>query len=219
MIKQINPLTTYPITAPIGQMPVLRVSVSETDRAADIVMSLLLSSADVGDLVRIVRENFYRSVYISSQITNGRNDVDAAFKKVGAKITWVDRLPTTPSMLYRGDAKIRRGTMTNGVRSICASLAQYRTLWRHMGQTAILEKPIGADPWLRPIDVSEIEMMIDSIGVEGDETNGESGYILNRVAHAVIAGLASWLPPASSVERSDDENPPGYDRNAEAIRM
>lgn len=198
-------------------MPVLRVGVSETDRAADVVVSLLPSPADINDLSKIVQTAFYRAVYISSQITTARSDIESTLKKIGAMTTWTDRLPTSMGMLYRGDGKIRRGAMISGVRSICAALSQYRTLWRSMGQVAILECPNGSDPWLRPVDVSEIEMMIDSLGAEGDEMNGESGYILNRIAHATAAGLASWLPPSSSVDRADDENPAGYDREKETI--
>lgn len=36
------------------------------------------------------------------------------------------------------------------------------------GQAAVLEWPVGGQSWLRPLDLAEIETMIDEIGIEAD---------------------------------------------------
>lgn len=217
MIRQTNSLRVYPIDAPICQMPVLRIGATELDRAADVVMSNTLPSADdLNELTEIIQTNFYRSVYIKKEAETGGKEIETAIRKAGAATTWCDRLPTSPAMLLQG-GKVRRGTMSEAVRSICMTLARYRTLWRSMGQVAILECSTGSDPWLRPLDVSEVELMIDAIGVEGDDTHGEGGYIINRVTHAVASVLPTWLPPAGGVERAESGKPAGYDRRTEII--
>jgi hypothetical protein len=218
VIKQINSLRVYPIDAPVGQMPILRISDNEYDRAADVVMSNVPSQTDLNELTRIIQSNFYRSVYIRKEIETSRSEIEAAIRKAGATTIWCERLPTSPATLFQG-GKVRRGTMAEAVRSICMALVQYRTLWRSMGQVAILECPTGSDPWLRPLEISEVEMMVDALGVEADDTQGESGYVMNRVVYAAAACLPSWLPPAASVERTKPREPAGYDRATETIRL
>lgn len=59
--------------------------------------------------------------------------------------------------------------------------------------------------------------MIDQIGIEADNAAGEAGYLLNRLAHAVMAQLPSWLPPASAVDWAGPDSQPGYNARTETI--
>jgi len=187
------------------------------ERVADIIIDGQMIEAT--KIASVVRAGFYRAAHVSSAIDKSLIDqLSVAIVATGTTIMVVDRLWSGVAPPYRA-AKVMRGGLTQAAHNICASLAAWRTLWRVNGAAAILEWPTGADPWLRPLDLAEIEMMIDQMGIEADNGAGEAGYLLNRVAHAVMAHLPSWLPPASGVSWAGPENMAGYNRRTEAISL
>ncbi len=186
------------------------------ERVVDIIIDGQIEAAKIA---AVVRAGLYRSVHVSAAIDKAVTDqLKVAMQTNDATVTTVDRLWQGTAPPYRGP-KIQRGGLTQAAHNICASLAAWRTLWRVNGSASILEWPTGADPWLRPLDLAEIEMMIDQLGIEADNGAGEAGYLLNRVAHAVMAHLPSWLPPASGVSWARPENMAGYNRRTEAISL
>ena len=186
------------------------------DKVADILIdgSPLF---DASKIASIIRAGFYRAVHVSAHLDKPVADqLSVAILSSAATMTVVDRLWQGTAPPYRA-AKIMRGGLTQAAHDVCTALAAWRTLWRVNGSASILEWPTGADPWLRPLDLAEIEMMIDQMGIEADNSNGEAGYLLNRVAHMVAARLPSWLPPASVVSWAGPENVAGYNKRAETI--
>lgn len=167
---------------------------------------------DASKIASVVRAGFYRAVHVSAHLDKSVADqLSVAILSSGATMAVVDRLWSGIAPPYHGP-KIQRGGLTQAAHDVCTALAAWRTLWRVNGSASILEWPTGADPWLRPLDLAEIEMMIDQLGIEADNGAGEAGYLLNRVAHAVMAHLPSWLPPASGVSWARPENMAGYNR-------
>jgi hypothetical protein len=190
--------------------------VGHDERVADILIDGPPVS-DASKIASIIRTGFYRAVDVSAYLDKSAiEQLSVAILSTGATMNVVHRLWQGTAPPYRA-AKIMRGGLTQAVEGICAVLAAWRTLWRVNGAASILEWPTGADPWLRPLDLAEIEMMIDQLGIEADNIAGEAGYLLNRVAHAVMAQLPSWLPPASAVTWAGPENVAGYNRRAETI--
>ena len=190
--------------------------VGHDERVADILIDGPPFS-DASKIASIIRTGFYRAVDVSAYLDKSAiEQLSVAILSTGATINVVHRLWSGVAPPYRGP-KLQRGGLTQAAHNICASLAAWRTLWRVNGLAAVLEWPVGGDPWLRPLDLAEIEMMIDQLGVEADNGQGEAGYLLNRLAHAVMARLPSWLPPASSVSWAGPENQPGYNRRTEGI--
>ena len=192
--------------------------VGHDERVADILIDDPPVS-DASKIASIIRTGFYRAVDVSAYLDKSAiEQLAVAILSTGATMNVVHRLWSGVAPPYRGP-KLQRGGLTQAAEGICAVLAAWRTLWRVNGVAAVLEWPVGGDPWLRPLDLAEIEMMIDQLGVEADNSLGEAGYLLNRVAHMVAARLPSWLPPASGVTWARPDNPPGYVARTEIISL
>jgi hypothetical protein len=175
------------------------------------------SNGEFGKIAAIIRAGFFRSVYASSAIDKSLTDrLSVAVMAAGATMTMVDRLWNGSFPPWEGH-KVRRGGLSGVAHDLCRYFSEWRTLWRTNGAAAVLEWPVGGQPWLRPLDLAEIEVMIDQIGIEADNADGEAGYLLNRLTHAVAAKLPSWLPPASAVEWTGPDSQPGYVVRLETI--
>lgn len=202
------------MTQPVHQ--IVRIGMAgHDDGRADILIDNLIAG-EPEKLSALIRAGFFRMAILSSTVSKWRDRIDMAAMTAGAALNIVAPLPSKPIPPFSG-TKIMRGGMGRSVHDICHHVSSYRTLWRTNGAVAVLEWPIGGAPWLRPIDISEIEIMLDDLGVEADNSNGEAGYLLNRAAHAVMAALPSWLPPAGSVTITRDGKPAGYDAKNETI--
>lgn len=168
-------------------------------------------------ITALIRAGFFRNVIISSEIESPLKDrLEVAVMSGGASVTVLNLIPPLPVPSLYG-VKISRGGMGRAVRDICHHLSAYRTLWRTNGTVAILEWPIDTQPWLRPLDLAEIEIILDDLSIETDNSGGEAGYLINRAAHAVYAALPSYLPPAGSVTIARDGRTAGYDAKSETI--
>lgn len=200
-------------------LPVLLIGeAGRDDAAAALAVHDDLTDSDVARLSAL-RCGLWRSVFVSMAIPDDeRATLSVALADLGMKVAEAASLPASTAGLWTG-AKVRHGRMAGVVRSICGVLADWRTLWRTNGQAAVLELPVGGDPWLRPLDVAEVEVLIDALGVEADDEDAADDYLLSRVAHAVHAGLPSWLPPAADVAWADTDEVPGYDPANERILL
>ncbi|WP_287999500.1 hypothetical protein [Acidiphilium sp.] len=177
------------------------------------------SNGEFGKIASIIRTGFFRSVHVSSALDKSLTDrLSVAVMAAGATMTVVERLWQGAILPWQGH-KIRRGGLSGVAHDLCRYFSEWRTLWRTNGAAAVLEWPVGGQPWLRPLHLAEIDVMIDQIGVEADNSAGEAGYLLHRLAHAVMARLSSWLPPASVVEWAGPNNQPGYAARAETISL
>lgn len=203
------------------QMSVLRIGAtnSDEDGHADILVDGDLSEHDVQTVSDVVRICLYRAVIASLSISPCALDIIVErLKTEGVRIVSVEPLPRRAGDLSQ-PIRIARGEMTDAVRSICQVLATYRTLWRCDGYASVLERPVSADPWLRRLDVSEVEALADALTARTADDHGQDGYLLSRVAQAVLARLPTLLPPASGAEWADGEHAPGYDPESEIIYL
>lgn len=202
------------MTQPVHQ--VVRIGMSgDDDGRADILIDNL-GGDDPERITTLIRAGFFRLAILSSTVSKWRDRIEVAAMSAGATTNIAAPLPSRPIPPFQG-TKIMRGGIGRSVRDICTHLSAYRTLWRTNGQVAVLEWPVGGQPWLRPIDLAEIEVIMDDLGVEADNSGGEAGYLINRAAHAVMAALPSWLPPAGSVSLAREGKPLGYDAKSETI--
>lgn len=203
------------------QMSVLRIGATnaDDDGHADILVEGDLSEHDVETVSDVVRIGLYRAVITSLSISPCALDlIVERLKTEGARIGLVKRLPRRAGDLSP-PIRIARGEMTDAVGSICQVLATYRTLWRCDGYASVLERPVSADPWLRRLDVSEVEALADALTAGTADDHGKDGFLLSRVAQAVLARLPTLLPPASGAEWADGEHAPGYDPDSEIIYL
>lgn len=218
-------IATHPLrlssTIDALQMPALRIGTArcDEDSCADIFVEEELSKADLDTIAAAVRDGFYRAVVVSTTVSKCAFDLIAKrVKAEGVGIGLMQAIPRIAPDLSKPIC-IRRGEMAEAVGSICHMLATYRILWRCDGRASVLEMPVGADPWLRRLDVSEVEVLADALTAGTADDHGQDAYLLSRIAQAVLARLPTLLPPASGVEWADEDQAPGYDQDSEIIYL